>query len=151
MAKKVKKIVEPVEEIVVAADSSSIRKPGMRDIEVVYQILQNEKRSLFFRELLSKAIEGRDGVHDHSWAHVMSEIFTQMNMDSRFHHEGKNKWCLTEWIAQNDVKVLRQFENSQSSVEKRRREMAFEAIQENGMDEDGARTFVDKNEDSEEE
>ncbi|MFA6074968.1 MAG: DNA-directed RNA polymerase subunit delta [Negativicutes bacterium] len=151
MAKKAKKVVELVEEVVVATDSSAIRKPGMRDIEVVYQILKNEKRALFFRELLSKTIEGRDGIHDHSWAHVMSEIFTQMNMDSRFHHEGKNKWCLTEWIAQNDVKVLRQFENSQSSVEKRRREMAFEAIQESGMEEDGARTFVDKNEDNEEE
>lgn len=151
MAKKIKKVVEPVEEIVVAADSSTIRQPGMRDIEVVYQILRNEKRSLFFRELLSKALEGREGVHDHSWAHVMSEIFTQMNMDSRFHHEGKNKWGLTEWVAQNDVKVLRQFENSQSSVEKRRREIAFEAIQETGMDEENASNFVDKGEDTEEE
>ena len=151
MAKKAK-VVEPVVEEVVIASSGDIRTPGMRDIEVVYRILKQENRLLYFRELLSRSLEGREGVHAHSWAHVMSEIYTQMNMDSRFYHEGKNRWGLAEWVAQNDVKVLRQFENSQISMEKRRREMAFETIQETGVDEEAvSQVFEDKSDESDDE
>ena len=29
---------------------------------------------------------------------AISEIYTMMNMDSRFHYEGESKWGLTEWV-----------------------------------------------------
>ena len=33
-----------------------------------------------------------------SLAMAISEIYTMMNMDSRFHYEGESKWGLTEWV-----------------------------------------------------
>ncbi len=130
--KKEKKIGLTIPKIKETIDDKKdfLRTPNLSNLETFYQILIYENKSLHFRELLRKAVEGRIEIDNYNWAHIMAELYTQINMDSRFYYYGKGIWGLAEWIAQNDMKVLRQFEASQHLFERKRREMVFETIQE---------------------
>ena len=66
-------------------------------------------------------------------AEAISEVYTQINMDSRFHYVGDGKWGLTEW---NPPEVKRSARGARSTSanktknSRQREEKLFEGIQE---------------------
>ncbi len=69
------------------------------DVELAYKILQKTNKSMYFRDLITEVLELK-GRRIHSLAHAISEVHTQINMDSRFVHMGKGMWGLVEWSPQ---------------------------------------------------
>ncbi len=89
---------------------------------------------MYYKDLVMEVIEKKCKPAQ-SLSAAIAEVYTLINMDSRFHHEGKSMWGLTEW---NPPEVKRSHASSSSSSEKRgtssktsrRREKLLEGIQE---------------------
>ena len=80
---------------------------NMNEVEIAAWILQeNNKTPMYYKELLLKVIELK-GKEVQSEAEAIAEIYTQMNMDSRFHFTGEGCWGLTEWTPQERARGSR--------------------------------------------
>lgn len=74
-------------------DYQSLSEP-----DVAYQILsQNDKQSIYYKDLILDVIEKKHKPVQ-SLAAAISEIYTMINMDSRFYYAGEGRWGLSEWI-----------------------------------------------------
>ena len=69
----------------------------MSEVDAAYHILTQKGTPLHYKDLILEVIEvTHKPVQSQSQA--ISEIYTMINMDSRFHYEGESKWGLTEWV-----------------------------------------------------
>ena len=68
----------------------------MTEVDVAYKILNNAKEPMHYKTLISEVIEKKNKPVQ-SIAATISEIYTMINMDSRFQHRGNGMWGLTEW------------------------------------------------------
>lgn len=103
------------------------------ETDVAYYILTANGKPVFFKDLITEVIEKKCKPVQ-SLSAAISEVYTLINMDSRFHYEGEGKWGLTEW---NPPEVKRSTASSSSSSSKnkamnssRRRTKLLEGIQE---------------------
>lgn len=71
----------------------------LSDIDYAHQLLQQNGRAMYFRDLITKALE-LSGRRIYSLAPAIAEVHTRINMDSRFIHMGKGMWGLAEWTPQ---------------------------------------------------
>lgn len=69
----------------------------MSETDIAYHILVEKKEATHYKTLITEVIEAKHKPVQ-SLAMAISEIYTMMNMDSRFHYEGESKWGLTEWV-----------------------------------------------------
>mgnify|MGYP000854181261 FL=1 len=69
----------------------------MAEMDIAHHILTQKKMPMHYKELIPEVIEAKHKPVQ-SLAMAISEIYTMMNMDSRFHYEGESKWGLTEWV-----------------------------------------------------
>ena len=99
------------------------------DVELAYKILQKTNKSMYFRDLITEVLELK-GRRIHSLAHAISEVHTQINMDSRFVHMGKGMWGLVEWSPQqlSGRSAVEKDETVKTSSTVRRQKL-FEEIQ----------------------
>ncbi|MBP1763446.1 MAG: DNA-directed polymerase delta subunit [Firmicutes bacterium] len=75
------------------------------EVDLAHAVLAQEGRALYFRDLITKVLERKDG-QNHFLPHAMAEVHTQINMDSRFVYMGKGMWGLHEWVPQRGGVVL---------------------------------------------
>lgn len=67
------------------------------ETDVAYFILSGAGEPIHYKELVLDVIrKKRKPVQ--SLSNTISEVYTLINMDSRFQHMGKGMWGLTEWI-----------------------------------------------------
>ena len=103
------------------------------EVDVAYYVLSKAGKSMYYKDLVMEVIEKKRKPVQ-SLSNAISEVYTLINMDSRFHYEGKSMWGLTEW---NPPEVKRSHSSSSSrtgsassSKTTRRREKLLEGIQE---------------------
>lgn len=82
----------------------------MTDIDVAYYIMQQrgKENAMYYKELILEVIEKKQKPvrnPENPEAEAISEIYTQINMDSRFHYVKDGSWGLTEWYP--EVKRVR--------------------------------------------
>ena len=65
--------------------------------DVAYYILNEAGDAMFCKDLIMKVIEAKNKPVQ-SLPIAISEIYTLINMDSRFRHVGSGMWKLTEWL-----------------------------------------------------
>ena len=102
------------------------------EMDVAYHVLLQKGEPIFYKDLVMKVIElKRKPVQ--SLSAGIAEVYTLVNMDSRFHYEGDGLWGLTEW---NPPEVKRTHGARASAASRtasknsRRREKLLEGIQE---------------------
>lgn len=68
------------------------------EVELAYQILSEsgKENPLYFKKLIREVI-ARKNITVQNEAAAISEIYTMINMDSRFQHIGDGIWGLTDW------------------------------------------------------
>ena len=69
----------------------------MAEMDIAHHILTQKKMPMHYKELITEVIETKHKPVQ-SLAMAISEIYTMMNMDSRFHYECEGRWGLTEWV-----------------------------------------------------
>ena len=68
------------------------------EVEIAYKILDasGKDNPIYYKDLILEVIDKKKKTVQNGAA-VISEIYTMINMDSRFQHVGDGKWGLTEW------------------------------------------------------
>ena len=98
--------------------------------DVAYYILSKKGEPVYYKDLVTEVIK-KKAKPVQSLSRAIAEVYTQINMDSRFHHVGKSMWGLTEW---NPPETKRSSSaagtSSSASKSSRRREKLLESIQE---------------------
>lgn len=102
------------------------------DLEIAAYILGEGKVPMYFKDLLEEVLE-KSGKPVQAKAAAMSEIYTQMNMDSKFHYLGGGNWGLTEWNppeVKRSARGARAAASNRAKTTRQREETLFEGIQE---------------------
>ncbi len=101
------------------------------ETDVAYYILSKKGEPLYYKDLVMEVIK-KKAKPVQSLSHAIAEVYTQINMDSRFHHLGNSMWGLTEWNPPETKRSSAASGTSSSSSVKtsRRREKLLEGIQE---------------------
>ena len=70
----------------------------MSEVDIAYQILSaaGKDNPIYFKKLIREVI-AKKGKTVQNEAAAISEIYTMINMDSRFQHAGDGHWGLTDW------------------------------------------------------
>ena len=66
------------------------------EVDVAYYILSQAGEKMYYKDLVLDVIE-KTHKPVQSLSAAISEVYTLINMDSRFHYEGEGQWGLTEW------------------------------------------------------
>ena len=100
------------------------------ETDVAYYILSKKGEPVYYKDLVTEVIK-KKAKPVQSLSRAIAEVYTQINMDSRFHHVGKSMWGLTEWNPP-ETKRSSSAAGTASSASKssRRREKLLESIQE---------------------
>lgn len=98
----------------------------MAEVDIAYQILSVAGQPIYFKDLIMEIIDKKQKPVQ-SLSLAISEVYTLINMDSRFHHVGKGMWGLAELTPQ-EVKRSSSSSSSTKSNTKRR-EKLLEEIQ----------------------
>ncbi len=112
------------------------------EADIAYQILAQAGEGRHYRDLILEVIDKKRKPVQ-SEARAISEVYTIINMDSRFHHIGGGIWGLTEWNPQETKRPHASggsISSPSSRPSARRREKLLEGIQEEEMpvkDDDG--------------
>ncbi len=72
------------------------------DVDVAYYILSEKGEPVYYKDLVLEIIELRHKPVQ-SLSNTISEVYTLINMDSRFSYVGRNEdgksmWGLSEWV-----------------------------------------------------
>ena len=88
---------------------------------------------MYYKDLVLEVIEKKCKPAQ-SLSAAIAEVYTLINMDSRFHHQGKSMWGLTEWnppeVKRTHVAASSKTSAAAASKSSRRREKLLEGIQE---------------------
>lgn len=103
------------------------------EVDLAYKILSQAGETMYYKDLVLNVIE-QSNKPVQSLPVAISEVYTLINMDSRFQYAGHGHWGLTEWVPP-DARRSHGASRSASvpkSVSKasRRKEKLFESIQE---------------------
>ena len=101
------------------------------ETDVAYYILSKKGEPIYYKDLVTEVIK-KKAKPVQSLSRAIAEVYTQINMDSRFHHVGQSRGGLTEWNPPETRRSSSSSDSSSSSGLKasRRREKKFESIQE---------------------
>ena len=71
---------------------------NISEVDLAYQILSEAGKDnpIYFKKLIREVI-ARQHKTVQNEAAAISEIYTMINMDSRFQHAGDGLWGLTDW------------------------------------------------------
>lgn len=71
---------------------------NISEVDLAYQILSEAGKDnpIYFKKLIREVI-ARKGKTVQNEAAAISEIYTMINMDSRFQHAGDGQWGLADW------------------------------------------------------
>ena len=88
-----------------AKKDKSVDYQNMSEADVAYAILKEGDvlGTMFYKDLILEVIK-RKGIKvrnpENPEAEAISEIYTAINMDSRFMHVKKGDWSLAEWYSE---------------------------------------------------
>ena len=105
------------------------------EVDIAYYILSQAGKTIYYKDLVLEVIDKKHKPVQNLSA-AISEVYTLINMDSRFHYEGDGQWGLTEWNPPETKRHTRSSSSSSSSTSRssakasRRKEKLFESIQE---------------------
>ena len=68
------------------------------EVELAYRILNDSGKDnpIYYKDLILEILDKKKKSVQNEAA-AISEVYTMINMDSRFQHVGDGKWGLTEW------------------------------------------------------
>lgn len=71
---------------------------NISELELAYKILSDSGKDnpIYYKDLILEILDKKKKAVQNESA-AISEIYTMINMDSRFQHVGDGKWGLTEW------------------------------------------------------
>ena len=103
------------------------------EVDVAYDTLSQKGETMYYNDLV---MEGIETTHPpvQSLSGSIAEVYTLINMDSRFQHAGQSMWGLTEWnppeVKRSHAAAGTKTTTVKPKTTSRRREKLLESIQE---------------------
>jgi len=71
---------------------------NISELELAYKILSDSGKDnpIYYKDLILEILDKKNKSVQNE-AVAISEVYTMINMDSRFQHLGEGKWGLVEW------------------------------------------------------
>ena len=85
-------------------------------IEIAYEILKQTKNPFVFKELAEKIGELKK-LNSEKLLDVLPQLYTELNIDGRFIHIGKNEWGLKSWYSLEKAEALQLLKNADDDDE----------------------------------
>lgn len=79
-------------------------RPDMSVTDLAFVILKNRGQSLHFKELISEIMRVK-AMNQENPGRLIAQMHTEINLDSRFLHQGSGEWGLKEWQPKNSKVV----------------------------------------------
>lgn len=102
--------------------------------DLAYNILRSHGQAMYYKDLINEII-GLRLKEGENPGRLMAQIHTEINLDSRFHHQGGGQWGLREW-SHKGGRVI----NSKPERTSKRQPSPFRLFEEGGEDEDESET-----------
>lgn len=80
-------------------------RPDMSVTDLAFYILKNRGQSLHFKELIAEIMRVK-AISQENPGRLIAQMHTEINLDSRFLHQGSGEWGLREWLPKS-AKVLK--------------------------------------------
>lgn len=86
---------------------SELELEKLTDVDLAYQVLKQSGLPKYYKDLVIDVLTAKGKVSaPEVQGALISGVYTQITMDSRFVHLGKGVWGLTEWYPQRGVPRL---------------------------------------------
>jgi DNA-directed RNA polymerase subunit delta len=88
----------------------------MSEVDVAYHILTEagKDNSIYYKDLILDILKKKNKPIQNEAA-AISEVYTMINMDSRFQYASEGKWGLSEW---NPPEIKKRGKTTTSKIEK---------------------------------
>lgn len=90
-------------------------KPDMSVTDLAYTILKKHGKPMHFKQLISEVMQVK-AIHQENPGRLIAQMHTEINLDSRFIHQGGGEWGLREWQPKS-AKVRTRPESGQDADE----------------------------------
>lgn len=81
-------------------------RADMSVTDLAYHILKNRGHAIHFKELIQEILKVKAIPLDNP-GRVIAQIHTEINLDSRFIHQGNGEWGLRDWQPKGGTKIIR--------------------------------------------
>lgn len=71
-------------------------RPDMSVTDLAFTILKNYGKPMHFKELISEVMRVK-AISQENPGRLIAQMHTEINLDSRFIHQGNGEWGLREW------------------------------------------------------
>lgn len=71
-------------------------KPDMSVTDLAFTILKKHGKPMHFKELISEVMQVK-AISQENPGRLIAQMHTEINLDSRFIHQGGGEWGLREW------------------------------------------------------
>jgi len=68
--------------------------------DLAFYILKNRGQAIHFKELISEIMRVK-AISQENPGRLIAQMHTEINLDSRFLHQGNGEWGLREWLPRN--------------------------------------------------
>lgn len=65
--------------------------------DIAFCILKNRGQSMHFKELIAEVMRVK-AINQENPGRLIAQMHTEINLDSRFLHQGNGEWGLREWL-----------------------------------------------------
>lgn len=99
---------------------------NLTDVDLAYQLLKQNGQPKYYKDLIVDVLtaKGKSSATVVQGA-LISGVYTEITMDSRFVHLGKGIWGLTEWYPQRGVPRLVEVSSEVKATSTLRRDKAL--------------------------
>lgn len=111
-------------------------RPDMLVTDLAYVLLKNRGQAMHYKELISEIIAIK-GLKQENAVRLISQILTEIGMDSRFVHQGNGEWGLRDWHIKGGIRVVKSADSKPANRRSRRRLDEEFAQDEDALDEEG--------------
>jgi DNA-directed RNA polymerase subunit delta len=71
-------------------------RPDMSVTDIAFVILRSRGKAIHFKELIGEILQVK-ALNPENSGRLIAQIHTEINLDSRFVHQGGGEWGLREW------------------------------------------------------
>lgn len=81
-------------------------RPDMSVTDLAYTILKGRGKPIHFKELIQEIMRVKE-LNQENPGRLIAQIHTEINLDSRFLHQGNGEWGLRDWLPKGGSKVVK--------------------------------------------
>lgn len=64
--------------------------------DLAHEILKQHGQAMYYKDLISEILKYKD-LGGENLGRAIAQVYSEINLDSRFHHKGQGQWALREW------------------------------------------------------